>query len=227
MDFSNYKFRCSQLGSYMANGRGRNTMGETCKTALRKVYLLEKYGREEIIYSKYMEKGIMCEDDGVDLLGQHIGQPLFKYKDRLSNEFLVGTPDIVTDTTVYDIKSSWDLFTFDKARLYGKAAKDYEWQILGYMALTGKREAYVCYTLVDTPFDILEDEKRRLQHQLRIYDTADAAYQMAEQQLIKNHTFSDIPAEERITMFKVEYDQDKINALYARLKECREYLNNM
>jgi len=229
MNFDNQLFRCSQLGKLMTNGRGKGTMGEACKSLLREIYLKEKYGREEVVFSKYMEKGNICEDDSMDLLSEVVGSKLFKNKKTFENEFVIGTPDNVTDRVI-DVKTSWSLKTFFETKQFTeviKANKDYYWQLMGYMWLTGKERATVAYCLVDTPDELIQDELNRLQYQLRIFNTEDVAYKAAAAQVEINHRFKDIPAVERVHCIDMEYDPEAVEQIKSRAIEARQYLNSL
>ncbi len=61
---------------------------------------------------------------------------------------------------ILDIKCSYEAHTFpffeDEI-----PTKDYYYQLQGYMWLTGKDEALLCYCLIDTPLQIVRDEIRR------------------------------------------------------------------
>ncbi len=68
--------------------------------------------------------------------------------------------DVNTNEILLDIKCSYEAHTFpffeDEI-----PTKDYYYQLMGYLWLTNKTEALLCYCLVNTPLEIVEDEIRR------------------------------------------------------------------
>ena len=135
-------------------------LSETCKTYLTEVYVNERFKRRKEISNRYIEKGLAVEEDSITLYSRVKKVPFFKNEQRFSNDYIIGTPDHVGEF-VLDIKSSWDIFTFTNTTRED-LNKNYYWQLQGYMALTGKREARLAYCLVDTPDQLIEDEKRKL-----------------------------------------------------------------
>lgn len=224
--FQDYRFRCSGLGNLMTEPRSKSeTLSETTKSYLLECWVKSKYGREKDISNKYMEKGLFCEEDSLDLVSKVVyNRPVFKNKARYENEFITGTPDLITEDHVLDIKTSWDIFTFFNSDV----SKAYYWQLQGYMALTGKRRAVLCYCLVNAPEHLIEDEKRRLAWKMGLIDPeSNAKYLEKSKQLEKNMTFTDIPESDRVIRFNIEYNEEDVQRLYSRVEQCREYMNDL
>lgn len=225
MDFSNQLIRCSAIGKIMTNGRAKNEMGETCKTFLKELYIEKVYGIKKEVTSKYIEKGLMVEDSAIALYSSLNGGFYFKNDEWFKNEFISGTPDIVSDELVIDIKSSWSPhsmpFKDDSIK------KDYYYQLMGYMALTGLKKAKLAYVLIDTPHQLVEDEKRRLSWQMGVTSDLSPEYLEACLELDKQHDFSHIPIEKRVVEFDIEYDEKVVEEIYKRVQECRTYLNSL
>jgi hypothetical protein len=121
-----------------------------------------------------------------------------------------------------DIKCSWNHTTFpltDKE----VPTKDYYWQLQGYMALTDFEESKLVYCLVDTPDELIFDEMRRIRSKLGMIDLPEEL----EQEIWESHKFKDISPKHRIKEFKVERNQEDIDAIYNRVTLAREYLNNL
>lgn len=224
MNGQDVKFRCSSLGHLMTESRKKGDISETVKKHLCDIYVRRVWGKEKDTFTKYTNKGIMVEEDSLTLFSRHQGGKLFvKNKDTLSNEFIQGTPDIVTKDEVIDIKSSWDAFTFKKASM---ALNDmYYWQLQGYMWLTGKKSARLAYCLINTPSVIVEGEKRKLYYQMGIIDDSDKDFVLACEELERNHTFDNIPMNERVIIWEIPFDQDAIDRLQSRIEECRAWMD--
>jgi hypothetical protein len=225
VDFSNYQFRCSQLGKLMTNPRAKkDKLSVTTMSYLQEVYIAEVFNREREIESKYLDKGNYAEEDSLTLVTSVFDRLLVKNKDHLKNEFITGTPDVVEKDNVLDIKTSWDIWSFAKAD--GKN-KDYYWQLQGYMNLTNKKKAILAYTLVDTPIHLIVDEQKRRAFHAGIMDN-DSELAKLEEAVEQNMIFSkDIPEEMRVKTFAFDYDEAGIAKLQERIVDCREYLNSL
>jgi len=114
-DFSEHKFHPSSLGKLMTPAKAKDDLlGETCKEALLEIWIEETYGRRKDITNKYMEKGTLQEEDSITLYSLVTKTFYKKNTDQVSNDFLIGTPDlykgetIMTAEEIKDIKTSWD-----------------------------------------------------------------------------------------------------------------------
>jgi hypothetical protein len=202
MDFSKVTFRCSQLGRIMTPpqekaAKERGDLGQTCKTFLRQYYRELRYGRSKDVTTKYMEKGLMVEEDAITLYSR-LKKRFYKKNDRrLTNEYITGEPDIYEGvdiehaTHIPDLKASWDLFTFPFPS--DPVNKDYLYQIQGYCALTGAKSGSIAYCLIDTPETLIEDEKRKLFYKMNAGTTENRDYITACEELERNMRFDDIP----------------------------------
>jgi len=200
-------------------------MGETCKSLLRDIYREKKWGVKKDIQSKYIEKGLMVEDSAIAFYSTFKGGFYSKNEQFFKNEFICGTPDIVGDKVV-DIKSSWNAFTFPSKG--DKVDKNYYWQLMGYMWLTGLDSATLTYVLLDTPEQLIQDEMRRLAWKMGVMDEdASPEYVEACQELRKQMTFNQIPIEERIVEFEIQRSESDIELIKSRVLEAREYLSKL
>jgi hypothetical protein len=124
---------------------------------------------------------------------------------------------------IYDAKTSWDIETF-----FDNLDKDlnplYWWQMQGYMALTNCKKTEVSYCLVNTPETLLEGEKYALLKRFDVISEEDPTFKKAYDELLNNMTFDDMPIESRRLKFTVERDEEAIQRIYKRIKQCREYL---
>lgn len=237
MDFSKTLFRCSSLGHLMTEPKSKaakdaGELSEGAKTHLIDVYVQNKYGRRTDISNKYITKGLMVEEDSITLYSRVKKTFFKKNEEHLSNEFIKGTPDLFTGTeirkaeSIIDIKSSWDIFTY--FRNYTKGASDlYNWQLQGYMALTGAKSAKLAFCLVDTPETLIMDAKRKLMWQMNAGTEENEDYKKACDELDVSMIFSDIPMSERVMEFDIERDQDGIEKLYSKITKARAFLNEL
>lgn len=234
-DFSTYKFHPSSLGKVMTPAKAKGeALGETCKEALLEIWIEETYGRRKEFVNKYMEKGTLQEEESITLYSIVTKTFYKKNTEQVSNDLLIGTPDlykgetIMTAEEIKDIKTSWDLFTFYK--VFGKPVNPiYKWQMQGYMDITGAKESGLVYCLVDTPLHLIEDAKRKLQWAMNIIDPqAHPEFQVQSEQIEKNMTFSlDIPREHRWVEFKIPRSEEMIEDAHEKLPLCRNFMNEL
>lgn len=231
MDFSKTLFRCSSLGHIMTDPRSKSeTLSETCKTHLIDVYVSNRYGRRDDIQNKYITKGLAVEEDSITLYSRIKGEIYFKNEDHLKNTWIKGTPDLFTGATIYnaetvtDIKSSWDIYTYMRT-LSKDVNKLYYWQLQGYMDLTGAGSATLAYCLVDTPQQIIEDEKRRLMWKMGCATEESPLFLEACEELQRAMTFGDIDLRERLIEFQIPRNEADIMKMHARVEDCRKWLN--
>lgn len=225
-------FRCSSLGYIMTESRSKSEpISETAKAHLADKYVSAKYGRETEIWNKYVEKGLAVEEDAITLYSRVSKQYFKKNELTISNQFISGTPDLFTGSiiheadTIIDIKSSWDIFTFFRTT-QDKLNKMYYWQLQGYMALTGAQSARLVYCLVNTPDNIIYNELNKLKWSMAVINPdTDPLYQEAAAKLEKLAKYDDVTMRERVNEIHIERNDDDIEKLYERVKQCRVYMN--
>lgn len=221
-DFLNYKFRCSGLANLLVDPRSKSEpLSDTTKTYLKELWIKEVFGREKIIQTKQMAKGIACETDSIGLVEKVLGKKYFKNQKTLENEYLTGTPDIIDADFVLDIKTSWDLWTFAGID-EDCAKKTYYAQLLGYMVLTGKTKAKLAYCLPNVPEEQIQNELYYLKITGAIKDTSED-----ETKARANYIFDDIPEERRVRVYDFEMEKEILNKLAERIKAARFYMNSL
>lgn len=225
------KIRCSSLGAIMTNGRGKSEeLGETAKAALLENFIEAKYGRTKDVETRYMEKGRAVEEDSITLYSRLTKTFLKKNDQRLEDDWLTGEPDAYLGETIskadviIDTKSSWDLFTFWKAKI-GDVNKAYYYQLQGYMSLTGAKEGRLVYCLINTPESLILREIDRLRYKMDLIDAmASPEYIAACTEIDRNMNFDDIPMKERCFEVRIARDNDAIKAIRDRVELCREWV---
>lgn len=178
------------------------------------------YNRRLEIKSKYLTKGISCEDAAISLLesAQSFDELLMNNKEQFSDDWMTGEPDIITGGEIIDIKNAYTFSSFD---LFEDDLKneDYALQVLGYMSLTGKRKGRVVYTLLTAPDHIIESEAKSLMYK-EGFDK-EAAYNRAFELL----NYDDIDPRLRLLEWEVEWDGELVEKIRERVEACREYAN--
>ena len=197
----NFKIRASGSGSLMTNPRNKKELlSETTKTFVKDWLKESIYGVRKNIKNKYLTKGIKLEDTAIDKAIEWLDLPFeIKNEQFFEDDFFTGTPDIITDDEVLDIKCSWDCFTFP---LFEDEipTKDYIYQLQVYMHLTGNKKARLVYVLLNTPDELKWEEK---------------------------HDYSHLDKKYRIKTFSLEYDETIIEDLKTRVLNVREYIKTI
>jgi hypothetical protein len=234
MNWNEVLIRCSSLGNLMTEPKEKaakdaGELSKTAKSHLKKVYAKMKYGREQDIVTKQMQKGVEVEEESITLLSRVLKKMLYKNDQRLNNEYITGMPDIYEGESIYnaeeitDIKSSYDLFTF-LPNIGEPLDRDYYHQLQGYMALSGAKRACIAYCLVDTPDHIINGEKFKLFRAMNVISEESPEYLAECEKIEKNMRFGDIPKEERILLFPIERDEDVIAKIYDKVLKARIFL---
>jgi hypothetical protein len=198
-------------------------LSQTTKTYLQELAIEEIYGIRKEFSSRYTDKGNEVEDLSIALCNDvlDIGF-IYKNEEHFTNEWITGTPDVNTNEILLDVKSSWDATTFPFFDTELKN-KDYLYQMHGYMWLTGKEESLLCYCLVDTPLQIVEDEIRREHWKASLIEESLDLRAFVQ----AKHTFGHIPKEKRLKVFKITKDDKVIEDIKTRIELCREYYNDL
>lgn len=192
MNLANFKLRASAAGFFAPNGK-KEPLAQTTISYLKQCLKEQIFGKQEII-TKEMQKGVMLEDEAIDKTITWLNLPfIIKNEKQLEDDFFTGTPDLIFEDEIIDIKLSWGVNTFP---LFDTELpnKDYFYQMQVYMHLTGKRSARVVYLLLETPTELNYNE-------VQDYSNIDPKY--------------------RIKTFSVAYDATVINDLIEKIKIAR------
>jgi hypothetical protein len=199
------KFRASSLGKLMTSSR---TKGEALSQTA-KSYIIQKAKEDFFEYrselnNKYLTKGLAQEQDSINLLNLVRLEDYKKNEERVENEWLTGCCDIITDTSIIDIKTSWSLDTFPATTYELKDLSDYEWQGRAYMWLYDMPSFELCYVMVTTAPEI-----------------------MGEYENGALHYVDHIAPEKRITSIKFERDKEIEIQMAERLILATEFYNEV
>jgi hypothetical protein len=92
------------------------------------------------------------------------------------------------------------------------------------MALTGALSGSIAYVLVDTPQEIIEQEKYYLLKRMNCISEESPEYVEAAAGLEINMIYPDIPLDQRVLIFKVDRDEEVIEKMYDKIRKCRVFL---
>lgn len=219
-----FKMRCSALGALFTEPRIKSeTISATLKTHLNNWYLEKTYGVRTDITSRYTDKGIQLEDEAIREYNKLFKTNHVKNDEYFEDDFIQGTPDIVSDDEVLDIKCSFSLSSFPalETKCPNKA---YDYQLQGYMRLTDKSKAKLVYVLLDTPEDIIVREAKSIMYKEKLPEDF---LDILIEEVRESQTYSHIPIEKRIKIFEVDRNEDIIKAIDDKVANAREYLKSL
>lgn len=241
-----FKIRASALGQIMTDPRAKadkeaGKLSESAKQYLQEWLIAQKYNRKKVVSTSAMLKGTEVEIQSMQDLSLYTGKSYFKNDDQYEDEHFTGTPDINETEEVIDIKSSFDIFTFHKAEppiTSGGNYTRYGWQLQAYMHLTGKKHATLAYILTDSPDWVIEDAVKKAWHQMKVEtdEEQDFFNEKIEPLIRANHTFSEtsedrpynfpeVPINDRVRLYSLEYDPEAIAAAQKRVQQIRQILS--
>ena len=160
-------------------------LSQTAKSYIIQLAKENYYGYRTELNNKYVLKGLEQEQDSIDLLNAVRFENYVKNQERVTNEYLTGCCDIITEDKIIDLKTSWSLDTFPSTSYELKDLNDYEWQGRAYMYLYDRPTFELCYVMVSTHPEFLS-----------LYDPMDM------------HEVDHIDPAKRITSIRFERDKE-------------------
>lgn len=157
--------RCHALGKIMTEPKDKKEiLSVGAKTYLNQLAKESVYEYRPLIKSKYLDKGIICEDEAIRLYNEVYFTDLVKNTERRNNGLISGECDLyIPEKRGIDIKCSWSLDTFP-VLTEDCHDKDYEWQCRGYMMLFDVPVWDVAYCLVSTPDELIWEGEEDLHY---------------------------------------------------------------
>lgn len=242
------------LGDLLKKKNAKPKLTDGAKKELQTIFWNEVTCRSNNIQAKQIDKGLICEDKTIALYEEVIGGVFLKNKTRKKNEYFNGECDN-RQGKIRDVKTSWEYNSFP-VNDTEIPNKDYQWQLDAYMDLWEMKESELIYGLVDTPDKLIHDEIRRLDWKYDIMDqegnirkeqvdlvvelvgnhifTNTGLYKFCQSDLgpeIKLEWFAgkfiEIPKEERLKIFSLEYCPKRNKQLKQMLDLARKYLNEL
>ena len=234
---------------------------KTNQTEVRKIWRAKKYKRDFAFTNAYVQKGILQEEEGITLFQQYLSSiginTLFeKNEKRFRDDFFEGTPDVFdkkNEKLGYDIKCSWSLdsFAFEQDAL----DKHYEYQNQTYMHLTGRKEWWTVYVLVNATEHQLNNEKLKWYYAYNapseddiFFDDMENCQKACEKYMVYDYDRFvelfpfhnmiipkdewhgegyDIPLADRVVIKKSTYNPEVIQAMKDRIKIARNYIADL
>lgn len=194
--------------------------GATALSYIRDCWLRNEFGYDEPIMTNELLKGLICEDEALGVLSRQVDGPFrIKNEECYENDWFVGTPDVVLDDAVEDVKCSWTLKTFADVQ-HPSAIYYAQGQV--YMDLTGRDLFRLVHVLVDTPEQIVMEERKRFYFRFDCNEE-DPHYLECSRKVDAMHGASRlIPEEHRIKVFEIRREDVYLMKLRKRVEQARE-----
>jgi len=203
-----------------------NTPTELSQTAKSYCELWLKqqlYNRKKQIKSKYLDKGLIMEDNSIDFIADYLKLGmLIKNEERETNDYMTGECDVLLPKEIFDVKNSWDCFTFP---LFENEIpnQDYYWQGQGYMELYDREKYKLIYVLSDTPAHLIQREA----YYYAINNGYEELSKEMHQEFIDRMTYPDISDDLKIKIFEFKRNQNDINKIKGQVIKCRKYIKEL
>lgn len=195
-------FRASSIGRLMTEPKTKaeGPLSVGAKTYVRTLAAQSILGIDFEVTSKEMEKGLLVEQQGIELLNRVRGLDLTKNTERKNNEWITGEADLFDATARrgHDLKCSWSAATFP---ITVADCRDslYEWQMRSYMMLWDADQWEVNYALITTPEHLTKWEPLFM------------------------HFVDHIPEHMRLTTWAIDRDAEKEARIVEKVKHANAY----
>lgn len=216
--------------------RDNPELPEGAKTHCKKWLKTYLFKRREELKNKYVNKGNEGEEDGFTLMALQLKLGMvYKNTERKRNDFAEGECDLNHNSIVYDNKCSWSLDTFPMFEIEIPDLK-YWWQLQNYSTLWNPDRLCLCYTLINSSYEAVEQAIKWVESPNEKYKVAERmVYTQKEFDILKDHFFSasdrnsfvEIPEEKRIKAFYFDVDKSAQNTIKIRSEMCKEYIYSL
>lgn len=197
----------------------RILLSTTAQKQALKMYALAKFGRRGIpISGAALEKGTKAEEDSVTMLSEYFGRYLKTNKENKVNDFITGRCDIVEGEIITDVKTSWDINTFNASVNDGISAT-YFWQLQSYLELWDKPIGRIAYCIPNATMELMDYKVKLMK-----FDADPSEWEEKEMQIYKEMSFNDMDLQDKIHIFEFERIPNFGEIVYPEVIKCREFL---
>lgn len=238
--------KASRVKALQRKEKGEDELPSGAKTHLDDVFRSQFWKRRRHLVNKYLDKGLLCEQDILDLVSKADNDFYIKNDEHYENDYIQGSWDNFLKK-VRDTKANYDLKTFDEADL----SNLYEWQLNGYSFIIKEKfnlptypKAELIYGLVNNPLHHIQNEITRQYYANGNPSDDDENWQEIKRQIERNMIFDrdlflrdyphyvfenkvwefDIPAIFRLKRFDVITTEEDVDHIKRRVLMSRIYL---
>lgn len=171
----------------------------------------------------FLCKGSDLEIEAVSLLSKIDDENYKLCSENIENQYILGRADVISDKKVIDLKISWNVNSFLRARISKLDAK-YWYQMQGYMELYDLDSAEVVFLLLNTPEELIEKEKVRLLNRFMMGEIDRDKYELEIGNIESAFTYENIPLKKRHFRYKIQREPKIMDKIYKRVDKSRLWL---
>ena len=238
--------KASRVKALQKKEKGEDELPSGAKTHLDDVFRSVFWKRRRHFTNKYLEKGLLVEQDILDLASKADNDFYIKNDEHYENDYIQGSWDNFS-VKVRDAKANYDLKTFDEAEL----SNLYCWQLRGYSFMLKEKlnlpnypDGELMFGLVNNPLHFIQNERTRQYYANGNPSDDDENWQEIVRQIERNMIFDkelfvrdyphyefenkvwsyDIPAQFRLKRFEVITTEEEVDHIKRRVLLSRIYL---
>jgi len=217
IDFSKWVSRSHNLGDIIPKEKGKG--GHL--TAIHDIWIEERYNIDTRLHSKYLDKGLACESEGIQILKTVFYKNDYVSKNSVlfTGKYSKGTPDVIVKNSesVDDVKNSWSAETFEKA----KPTHNNIWQLNNYALLTGRKKCRLFYCLNSMP-DFMVSELEMKEFYAGRYGSMDnPEFLKVCEKIRAENNYDHIPIYERFKFWEWEPTKDDFDKIIYSVRVAR------
>lgn len=171
----------------------------------------------------FLKKGTDMEEEAAELLSKIDKVKYTREVETRENTHIIGRCDIFNPGKIIDTKISWNVNAFLKARTT-PLSKRHWYQMQGYMELYDVNQAEVVFLLLNTPPELIEREKVKLQTRFMIGEIDREKYELDMENIESAFTYSNIPLKRRYFKFKVAREKQIFEKIYKKIDNARVWM---
>lgn len=210
-------------------------LSKGCMFYLVFLYSYMKYGSQKNKWSKgegvpQMLRGTRMEKSSFEIIKRATGHHLYRYKTHLKNDFLKAQLDVIDGKDIKDsdkiieIKTSYSQYDFMKQIMSDKVSRANNFQMQGYLAVTGKEYGEIYHVLADFTEDAIRENRDAMFKLLCPDGITTESFLEEWAQAEESMRFTHIPDEERVVYHKIDRDEKIIEKIYEKVEFCREWM---
>ncbi len=210
--------------------------GDKILANLVQIYAYEMYGKGKVSMGgtapHQTEKGNMAEPEAIKLVSQIDGIEYLKNEEKFSNKWFQGIPDVICRqkeqkiSKIIEIKASYDLPSFILAKKKRELPANL-FEVMGYMDVTGCKEAEIIHVLVDMPDKIASFEEKRLRERYAWLELDEETTLERITRTLNNMEYSGIPTELKIFRRPVTFNKLAMKDVKRRVTSARKWMKGI
>lgn len=197
------------------------------------MYARKMYGKSEVPKGNdsphQLEKGNMAEPEAIKFLSKIDSVEYQKNKEVFENKWFRGIPDVLAMSEngkiekIIEIKTSYDLPSFILTKLRPEKTSNH-YEVLGYMDITGCKQAEIVHILVDMPDKIASFEEKRMRERYELLEIAPDLINERILSRMNDMHYSQIPDELKYFRRPVVYNKYTLKSVKSRVTASKKWV---